>query len=350
MIRVALVALASLLLVRTLLAANLHGVASHLHTLGGRAFLVLVPYAALLVCETLGWQRLFTLLRAPVRFLHLLAVRSCSTGVAACLPGGALAVEGVKPLLLEHVAGVPKAKTTATLAGCKAMLMSTQAVYLSIVVLGASPSLAIAGHRLGVGGALPRLFAFASVLLAVVAAAFVLVVTRAELAERAFRKLSTLRNPRLRTYLEARREAFLSTDRHLVSLFRSPPSSLVRAAAPYLASWFCEALESFVILRLLGVPIGFLEVAAIDASVSLLRSFAFMLPSGLGVTDAAYVGMLAAFGVADPSTIGAAFIVLKRGKELVWIGAGFASFALVRRVLAPSRSWVPVPTRPSTPP
>ena len=346
-LRGALVLLALALFARTLLRADLHGVLACLCALGPSVLVVMLPYAALLLCETTGWQQLFRLVGARVRLLPLLSVRATSTGVSAMLPAGAIAAEGLKPLLVTRATGLPPAPTTATLAGCKAMLMSTQSLYLGAVTLAAWPTIAAASAQLGFGRTLPYVFVGASVLLMIVAVSFVLLVSRAEVAHRFFHALSALPIRPLRAYLEARRTAFLATDAHLVRLFSARPIELARAAAPYLASWFCEALESYVILRLLGVRLGFFEVAALDASVSLLRSLAFALPSGLGVTDAAYVAMLGAFGVPDPAVHGAAFVLLKRGKELLWVGGGLSLLLFARKRTAPrpARIKVALPAR-----
>ncbi len=62
----------------------------------------------------------------------------------------------------------------------------------------------------------------------------------------------------------------------------------------------------------------------------LLRSAAVPVPAGIGVQDLGYLLFLKALGVPDWKTAGTAFVVLKRGKDLVWVLAGFALLALGR--------------------
>ena len=60
------------------------------------------------------------------------------------------------------------------------------------------------------------------------------------------------------------------------------------------------------------------------------RNAAFFVPAGLGIQDAGYLAFLSAFGAAAP--LAAAFIVVKRTKELIWIAIGYvALLALERR-------------------
>jgi len=48
----------------------------------------------------------------------------------------------------------------------------------------------------------------------------------------------------------------------------------------------------------------------------------FFLPGGLGAQDASYYGLLALYGVPNPE-VAAAFVILKRSKELFWIALGY---------------------------
>jgi uncharacterized membrane protein YbhN (UPF0104 family) len=55
------------------------------------------------------------------------------------------------------------------------------------------------------------------------------------------------------------------------------------------------------------------------------------VPAGLGVQDAGYVLCLRALAVPEATTVGAAFVVLKRGKDLFWILLGFLLLGVGRR-------------------
>ena len=85
-----------------------------------------------------------------------------------------------------------------------------------------------------------------------------------------------------------------------------------------------------MLLQLVGVRLPFATVFAFEASVSLLRSLACFAPGGLGVQDLGYVAALGALGVPDALTAGAAFVVMKRAKELFWAAVGYASLLPVR--------------------
>jgi len=90
-----------------------------------------------------------------------------------------------------------------------------------------------------------------------------------------------------------------------------------------------EGAEAFVILRLLGVDMTFTQVLAFEVVVSFVRSLAFMVPAGLGVQDAGYVAFLGAFSVPDAPTMGVAFVLIKRAKELLYVAVGFLFFLVL---------------------
>ena len=66
----------------------------------------------------------------------------------------------------------------------------------------------------------------------------------------------------------------------------------------------------------------------LETALILVRGLAVPVPAGIGVQDAGYVLSLRALGVADATTVGAAFVVMKRGRDLFWIVVGFATLAL----------------------
>src|SRR5262249_30850730 len=156
-------------------------------------------------------------------------------------------------------------------------------IYLATVTIAAWSTLHAVGARLSLGGALPWVFAGASTALMLLATALALFTARVDVAQGFLRILSIVPSSWLRARLSRCHRAVRATDANLARLVSAPATSLVRAALPYVASWFCEALESFVILRLLGVHLAFFDVAVLDAGVSLVRSLAFVAPSGLGV-------------------------------------------------------------------
>ena len=122
------------------------------------------------------------------------------------------------------------------------------------------------------------------------------------------------------------RHHFARADVQLARLSKDKRAGAV-AAGRMLGLWIIEGLESYVILRLLGAPLGVIEVLSFDAALSVVRSAAMFAPAGIGVQDVGYLAVLQAYGVPDAASLGPAFIVLKRLKEALWIAIGFVILA-----------------------
>jgi len=127
------------------------------------------------------------------------------------------------------------------------------------------------------------------------------------------------------------RSGAAAVDGHLARIGSAPAATRLATAA-YCAGWLVEAFETLLILRLVGGPLDPGLALAAEVGVSLVRSVGNVAPAGLGLQDAGYAVLFEALGVPAPTT--AAFVVLKRGKELVWIAAGYALLAAMRRPAA----------------
>jgi uncharacterized membrane protein YbhN (UPF0104 family) len=85
-------------------------------------------------------------------------------------------------------------------------------------------------------------------------------------------------------------------------------------------------IETYLILKFLGVNPTFTQAAALEAAASLFRILFFFLPGGIGASEVGFVALLVAFGFPDAITLSAAYIAVKRLKEAGWILAGYAVF------------------------
>jgi glycosyltransferase 2 family protein len=158
-------------------------------------------------------------------------------------------------------------------------------------------------------------------------------------AARAHGWLRRLPFKRLAARLDEKAASFAATDRHAAALFGERRGALFAAALILLGMWLAEALETLLLLRLLRIDLSLSEVMSFEVVLACVRAAAFMVPAGLGVQDAGYVAFLSAFGVPGAATAGAAFVLLKRAKEVFWVLLGFLLlFAGRRRAQAPAEA------------
>ena len=139
------------------------------------------------------------------------------------------------------------------------------------------------------------------------------------------------------SWLERNAQRFERTDRHLLDFFERERGTLVRPLVLYCTGWVVRGVETWVFLQLLGLEVPFLTALVVETAIIVVRSVAVPVPAGLGVQDLAYVlTFLLALGLADATTLGTAFVVLKRGQGLFWTLFGLALLASARAALPPS--------------
>jgi uncharacterized membrane protein YbhN (UPF0104 family) len=229
-----------------------------------------------------------------LRATATLGVRVVSEAFHFGAPGGVVASEAAACALLGRWAGLPLHEGVVVLAGRKQLVMRAHAAYLACAAFCGAAALASLSALLGHARASWLVLGSALVPLAV---SVVLGV-------------AMRRAPR-----------FDAVRPYTAKLARATHVTLP-ATFVFFAAWLVEAAETAVILRLVHAPLSMSAVFAVEGALSLARSAVAFVPGGLGVQDVGYATVLAALGI--PTEHAAAFVLLKRAKEVAWVGIGFA--------------------------
>ncbi len=315
------------LLAFTLRSADLGRALELVKALGWKIPLLLLPTLVATLSETFGWWVAFSRLGKRPRFRSLLAVRMMTDAVLLGLPSGALISESLQPYLLKRRCGVPFEIGIIAGFGRKFLVVLSHGLFLGLSVLLAWPLLQRASRALIGRGGLPLLLLATAGVLVVVAGASVALGIHGRVADKVQRGLNRFGGRWLGTWLERNAVSFQVADAHLADFFIRRPAGLILPVVAYLFAWAARTMETLIFLRLLGVNIAFSAAMVIESSLILVRSLAVPVPAGLGVQDAGYVLCLKGLGVADAVTVGAAFVLLKRGKDLFWIAFGYLLLA-----------------------
>jgi hypothetical protein len=285
--------------------------------------LVPLPYLASQVFDALGSRRVVD---APVSLGRFLVVRMCADAVAFSLPSGPAFGEATAVHLLSTRSQVPAAVLAAGLVLRRLFLvLGHGSVLLLGAWLGRHALLTASASLLG-GLRLDLLAALLGVLLLGLASGAALWVRGGRAARALLRLTARVAGRRARFLQRALRRAGQGAQGGLLR----PPGRLLGTLACFVASMLVDGFETFLILHLLGAGLGYGAVLSFETLLSLLRALAFLLPAGLGLQDLGYLAFLAALGVPEATVVGAAFLVLKRGKELLWIAVGLLLLGLPR--------------------
>lgn len=311
----ALAAFALALLARTLWKADLAHALDLVRGVGPAALALAIPALFVLVFETIAWQVSLAPLGHPP-LLRLAQVRLATDAVLMSIPGGVVISEWLIPVMLRDRCGMTLPAATAASVARKWLGTRAHALY---ILLAAALGWSFLGQR---SPALPWIVAASALLPLSLSVTLELAASRGRVATRIWSLL-----PRASA---TRRHGFVATDAELGRVMQQERRRAATATLLYLAAWLCESVEAFVIARALGAHLGFIDVLAVEAGLSLVRSVVFFAPSGIGVQDLGYVAI---FG-----EVGAAFVLVKRARELAWIAAGYL-FLFVRSSFVTKCSW-----------
>lgn len=292
----------------------------------GPAFaLVLLPQAVGTLVHTAAWKELLAALKSRAPYFALVDVYVQSEAIRMALPAGPALSESFSVWAAGSRFGVPWPRSLAAIAAKKAWVLCTHALcFVTLLILGQGAFSRLAASIPG-GFALGWVAAGTAVAL-FVAGSLTIALLASRSASRMFTRLAArLPIPRLRSWAREQQEKPVAEAAATISL-----KSHLLSAFFLLVQWATEIAETWLILHLLGIPVTLTEAMVVELGGSLVRSLAFVVPGGLGVQDASYVSLLSGLGVAGPST-GAAFVLLKRTKDIFYVALGLALFGLRRR-------------------
>jgi uncharacterized protein (TIRG00374 family) len=283
---------------------------------GPLTVLALLPYGVMLAIDSLAWRLLLApATRARVGLASSFAARTAGEAVGQSLPSAGIAGEAAAAWLLRLRAGTPLGEVIGTLAARRFLLALGHGLIL------AAAAVVIASSTPTVPTELPWLLALSAAAMLVVAAVGPGLLRRTSPFARLHLALRRVPWAALQVWLEDPRARLREADRETARVFGR--GTWLVAGGLYVLMYLTESVETFLLLVLLGAEVSPVAVLAVEPLLSLLRAAVFFVPAGLGVQDLGYVAFLHACGVPEAATLGAAFVVLKRLKELVWVATGW---------------------------
>ena len=302
---------------------DLQGAIGRISKIGFSSVLILIPYLVLHLIETFTWIKLFPESISSIPFIKLLKIQIISETVSMTLPAGVAVGEPLRPFLCYRFLKIPLPAGVASVAIRKLMLGVSQGIYTLIgAIAGFSLLQKVSVQMLGFQG-LGYIMVTIGSLIFLFFLLLLMLLLNGKAAHNLHGFLMRIPFKRIKAWLIAKESGFLDTDEELKS-YRGPFTvRLFMVMLYYILAWFTLAIESYIILTLLGAHISFFQVLAIDTAITILRALFFFIPSGLGVQDLGYLAFFQALGIHDFLALGGAFVLLRRFKEVLWYAAGY---------------------------
>ncbi len=139
-------------------------------------------------------------------------------------------------------------------------------------------------------------------------------------------------------------------DREIRHFYRGRSAQLLYSFALHFIGWVAGALELWAMMWLLGRPVSFPEAVFIESLFQLVKTASFFIPGNFGAQEAGMALCMRWLGAG--AAAGVAVSLLKRLRQIVWIGIGllvwwYFKWRLVRQArVVPSESREFTPTAP----
>jgi putative membrane protein len=299
------------LLAAIVIETDLGEVWSRIERLGWGAAAVLAIYMVYFSIDAFNW--LVALPSSPLDrawFGRLWKVRLVGEAFNAVMPAGGMGGEPVKAVLLKTRYGVDYRAGIASIIVAKTVNMIALIVFLSVgfALMVGSPRLpavykTVAGLGLG-GVCLGTVIFFA--------------IQRLKISSRAGNYVSARG---IAGWLASVLHHVEDVEERFVVFYTRHRARFLGAAVLSLVNWIIGAVEVYAALWFLGHPVSFRDAWMIEAVAQMVRAATFFIPSSLGAQEGAFLFMVSAL-TGSPS-LGVAVAVVRRFRELVWIGSGF---------------------------
>lgn len=298
------------------------GVVGRISSIGFSSVSILLPFLALHLLETFAWIKVFPPGITAIPFFKLLKIQLITETISMTLPAGMAIGEPLRPYLCNRFIGIPLPAGVASVAVRKLMLGVAQGIYTIIGAIAGFSLLQTISIPMIPAGVLGYIMVGAGVAVFSIFFVFLLLLLNGNAAQSVHRLLMFVPFKRVKKWLLDRESGFLDTDTELKSFDTPFAGRLILVLLIYILAWFMLAVESYIILRLLGVDISFLQVLSMDTAITMLRAFFFFIPSGLGIQELGYRVFFQALGLYNVQDYGA-FVLLRRFKELLWYTFGY---------------------------
>lgn len=295
---------------------------------GPWVILALGPFAVGMAADAWGTAALLRALGHRTTLAQMLPIRLAGEALHVTMPAGFVAADGAAALLLESRFAVPVRDGVVAAVARKWLVMRSHAAYIAVGALSGFAALTAVSRDLVASSALPWIVVGSALVPLTLSEATRAALLGRDTLARLHATLARLPSRRLVRWLEAQRPAVEATDTQMARLRGAGPATAA-ATFSFLACWCCEALETALLLRLVGAHVELSSVFAVEAGLSMVRSAVVLAPSGLGVVDLGYATMFLGMGASPASA--SAFVLLKRGKEAAWVAVGFVLLAAMRR-------------------
>jgi glycosyltransferase 2 family protein len=285
-------------------------------------FLIAVTFVAYLMV-TVAWRLSFYAYPGHLSTARLFIIRQIGESLAQINPTNVIAGEALKAVLLKR-SNIPYKDSIVSLTISRFLVLLSAITLIIVGVYVFFDSFKFKTGAVSLGVTIAAMFLVLVFLLYRLGSGKGIMSLPAAAMELFRKRLSSSEK------LDATIAKMHEVDEELADFYRTKKLQFIVAFLLSLASWLMGAMEFYVILMLLGLPAAFLSCVAIEVGVMVFKAIGAFVPGQIGIEEYASKMMLEFVGVPG-SNVWITVSILRRARQLFWIGAGFVAFLVIMR-------------------
>lgn len=130
--------------------------------------------------------------------------------------------------------------------------------------------------------------------------------------------------PFVRRFIQSKQEQIQNLEQILQKLYRGSWQRTALAVGLHFGARIMGVIEALLVLRVLGLPVNFIDALFIMAMVAGINTIFFLMPGQWGISEGAHLFILQSMGF--PPDIGLSLGIIKRIRKLFFTGLGLIFF------------------------
>jgi uncharacterized protein (TIRG00374 family) len=286
-------------------------ITTQIAAVGWKLPLVVLPFVLVAIFDALGWWFAFPEKPYPFGYFDLFRLRLAAKAINDVTPAFSMAGELAKVHVLRlrgidgatAMTSVVAAKTTITLSELWFLFIGLLLVPLKV------PSAGVLFPEVWIG-----------LVVASLGIAGVILWQRTGLFRPCIRLYQRIGLPK--RFIKRYGKLMHSTDDMLAEYMRGSTVDFWWSCFMHFIGWVAGGLEVWIILACMGIHIDLGTAIVVEALLVIVQGATGFVPANLGTLEGGAVGIFLWIGLSPQSAL--AFMLLRRLRQVMWIGLGFA--------------------------
>lgn len=307
--------------VRSIQAVGLKNLEIILPSLENRGYLVFFIYPFLNFWDAWGWKVVFpSYVQDKVKFSHLFFIRLAGEAINNITPFVDIGGEPLKISLLDACSGIGKKLSIYSIVIGRSILFFSEIIFW---ILGAGLIL----FYFHVPSSWKLVF-FVTIFIFILLCIFIFASQR-----KGFFITFTGHLNRLKIdfgIFKKFKTHFQHMDHEIALFYSGKDSRFLYSMTLYFLGWLAGSVEIYFMFWIVGAQVSVTQAIILESLLQLVRSVSFFIPLNLGAQEAG-LALIASWMGYSPAS-GVAVSLIKRIRQLIWVGIGFVIWGFYIRI------------------